>query len=80
MASFMYESIVNSIVDATRNHRSELGSMEVETAILRLSPWPRCHNAGRRCCLAQLGLHRGEKKHFLDIYEPSKAPNVSNGS
>ena len=71
----------NSVVDATRNRRSGQGSsLRAGPAILQLSRWSRCRNSRYRCCLTLLGLHRGEKKHLLDVYKPRKTLNVSNGS
>lgn len=77
----LYESTRISIVDATRNRRSDQEYiMQEETAILQLSCRPGSCYAGYGYRLTQLGLHRGEEKHFLNIYQASKAHSVSNGS
>ena len=76
-----YESTHELIVDATRSRRlGHRSSVDGVTATLQLPCWPRCRNTRPRRWLTQLGLHRGEKKNFLDIYEPRKAFNISHGS
>ena len=64
-----YESIHKLIVDATTSYRLDhRSSVDEETVTLQLTCWSRCRNTGSRRRLTQLGLHRGEKKHLLNIY------------